>query len=111
MLYELEEADRVQSIPGHASKAVADESYIHKQVKHQDKALKQAFRENSKNKRSFNRHFIILSARHKKTRFGGVIFFGSPNEIRTRVTAVKGRCPRPLDDGTIKICSILFASY
>ena len=25
--------------------------------------------------------------------------FGVPNEIRTRVTAVKGRCPRPLDDG------------
>jgi hypothetical protein len=24
---------------------------------------------------------------------------GVPNEIRTRVTAVKGRCPRPLDDG------------
>ena len=25
-------------------------------------------------------------------------FGGVPNEIRTRVTAVKGRCPRPLDD-------------
>ena len=25
--------------------------------------------------------------------------FGVPNGIRTRVTAVKGRCPRPLDDG------------
>ena len=24
---------------------------------------------------------------------------GVPNEIRTRVTAVKGRCPKPLDDG------------
>ena len=24
---------------------------------------------------------------------------GVPNGIRTRVTAVKGRCPRPLDDG------------
>lgn len=24
---------------------------------------------------------------------------GVPNEIRTRVTAVKGRCPRPLDEG------------
>ena len=23
---------------------------------------------------------------------------GDPNGIRTRVTAVKGRCPRPLDD-------------
>ena len=26
--------------------------------------------------------------------------YGSPNEIRTRVAAVRGRCPRPLDDGT-----------
>ena len=25
--------------------------------------------------------------------------FGVPNEIRTRVIAVKGRCPRPLDEG------------
>ena len=23
----------------------------------------------------------------------------APNGVRTRVTAVKGRCPRPLDDG------------
>ena len=25
----------------------------------------------------------------------------APNGIRTRVTAVKGRCPRPLDDGDV----------
>jgi hypothetical protein len=25
-----------------------------------------------------------------------------PNGIRTRVTAVKGRCPRPLDDRVIR---------
>ena len=24
---------------------------------------------------------------------------GAPNGIRTRVAALKGRCPRPLDDG------------
>lgn len=30
--------------------------------------------------------------------------FSDPNEIRTRVTAVRGRCPRPLDDGTITSC-------
>ena len=30
------------------------------------------------------------------------IIYGVPNEIRTRVTAVKGRCPRPLDDGDSK---------
>ncbi len=32
-------------------------------------------------------------------RVGDFVFFGVPSEIRTRVTAVKGRCPRPLDDG------------
>ena len=26
---------------------------------------------------------------------------GDPNGIRTRVTGVKGRCPRPLDDGVL----------
>ena len=25
----------------------------------------------------------------------------TPNGIRTRVVAVKGRCPRPLDDGSV----------
>ena len=30
-----------------------------------------------------------------KTRF---VYFGSPNRIRTGVLALKGRCPRPLDD-------------
>ena len=28
--------------------------------------------------------------------------FGGPNGSRTRVTDVRGQCPRPLDDGTIK---------
>lgn len=32
------------------------------------------------------------------------VAIGDPNEIRTRVTAVRGRCPRPLDDGTITSC-------
>ena len=30
--------------------------------------------------------------------------FGAPNGIRTRVTALKGLCPRPLDDGDC-LCS------
>jgi hypothetical protein len=28
---------------------------------------------------------------------------GGPNGIRTRVTDVRGQCPRPLDDGTLLI--------
>jgi hypothetical protein len=31
---------------------------------------------------------------------------GDPNGIRTRVTAVKGRCPGPLDDRVIKARAI-----
>ena len=27
---------------------------------------------------------------------------GGPNGPRTRVFGVRGRCPRPLDDGTVK---------
>ncbi len=27
---------------------------------------------------------------------------GAPNGIRTRVAALKGQCPRPLDDGDIR---------
>ena len=34
----------------------------------------------------------------KKTALKAV-YFGDPTGIRTPVTAVKGRCPRPLDDG------------
>ncbi len=37
----------------------------------------------------------------KKTTVINCRFVGDPSEIRTRVTAVKGRCPRPLDDGVI----------
>jgi hypothetical protein len=29
-------------------------------------------------------------------------FSGVPNGIRTRVAAVKGRCPGPLDDGDVR---------
>src|SRR5207245_6109784 len=35
---------------------------------------------------------------------------GDPNGIRTRVTAVKGRCPRPLDDRVTKPANIPFVS-
>ena len=31
-----------------------------------------------------------------------LILFGDPSGIRTRVTGVRGRRPKPLDDGTMK---------
>ena len=31
--------------------------------------------------------------------FGNSLFQSDPDGTRTRVTGVKGRCPRPLDDG------------
>ena len=31
-----------------------------------------------------------------------LVFSGSPNGDRTRVSGVRGRYPRPLDDGTMK---------
>ena len=34
--------------------------------------------------------------------------FGGPNGIRTRVTDVRGQCPRPLDDGTSEAERTLF---
>ncbi len=33
---------------------------------------------------------------------GKPLGFRAPNGVRTRVTAVKGRCPRPLDDGDVR---------
>ena len=40
----------------------------------------------------------ITSARARNA----LIAAGVPNGIRTRVAALKGRCPRPLDDGDNK---------
>ena len=44
---------------------------------------------------------VQLSYRPKKTNNKS----GAANEIRTRVRAVKGRCPRPLDDGSSETLS------
>ena len=48
---------------------------------------------------------VILRLPDRKNEFKGVYdlsnLFGGPNGIRTRVTDVRGRCPRPLDDGTL----------
>ena len=35
----------------------------------------------------------------KKNHPKRVVILGSPNQIRTGVLALKGRCPGPLDDG------------
>ena len=41
----------------------------------------------------------------KSTRLGG--FIGDPRQIRTAVTAVKGRCPRPLDEGNTSLLFLI----
>lgn len=38
---------------------------------------------------------------------GSAIFLCDPNGIRTRAAAVKGRCPRPLDDGVMSQASVV----
>ena len=51
-----------------------------------------------------------LEIKEKAAVLPTAVCIGDPNEIRTRVTAVRGRCPRPLDDGTasIPLLSTLF---
>ena len=44
-------------------------------------------------------------AKQKNHPCGWFCLFGVPTGIRTPVTAVKGRCPRPLDDGDPRCCS------
>ncbi len=44
------------------------------------------------------RHRAILNCGLKKDRYEAKEL-RTPNGIRTRAAAVKGRCPRPLDDG------------
>ena len=34
-----------------------------------------------------------------------------PNGIRTRAAAVKGRCPRPLNDGAVKLATSLLPTH
>lgn len=42
-----------------------------------------------------------LENKEKATILQAAVCIGDPNESRTRVTALRGPCPRPLDDGTI----------
>ena len=43
--------------------------------------------------------------KNKKSTCSCKCFFGDPDEIRTRVTAVKGRCLRPLDHRAVGGCN------
>ena len=41
-----------------------------------------------------------------------IIIIGVPTGIRTRVASVKGRCPRPLDDGDLRFyCFVTSATF
>ena len=37
---------------------------------------------------------------HRKSDLSGIEIIGGPSGVRTRAAALKGLCPRPLDDGT-----------
>ena len=53
---------------------------------------------------SILRSLITSQVQSHSAQAGIILFttkFGTPNEIRTRVTCVKGGCPGPLDDGSI----------
>ena len=40
-----------------------------------------------------------LTGKKKAYQMISLSFYGVPKGVRTPVTAVKGQCPRPLDDG------------
>ena len=46
---------------------------------------------------------VFKLSRKEKGLIGQTLNIGVPKGIRTPVTAVKGRCPRPLDDGDLKL--------
>ncbi len=46
----------------------------------------------------------------KKNHLAVVCLFGVPKGIRTPVAAVKGQCPRPLDDGDLSDLMLLHLS-
>ena len=50
---------------------------------------------------------VLISSKYKKiTHIAFAIWvIGDPDEIRTRVTAVKGRCLRPLDHRAVGGCN------
>ena len=49
---------------------------------------------------TWNRRNPLVSKGYAHLRRGGAPF-GSPNGVRTRVSTLRGWCPRPLDDGTL----------
>jgi hypothetical protein len=46
---------------------------------------------------------LINVLRSKKARSNGLFLFGTPYRIRTGVTAVRGRRPEPLDEGSVDV--------
>ena len=58
-------------------------------------------------RQGFSRSLLLIpvawreKSAQKKPACAGFFFFGDPTGIRTPVTSVKGKCPRPLDDRVI----------
>jgi hypothetical protein len=47
--------------------------------------------------------FAVTGRRANQLRHWALLFFRAPNGIRTRAAALKGRSPRPLDDGDLVV--------
>ena len=60
---------------------------------------------NAKNKKGGEKsHRLFITSNNTQLM---VALYGVPKGIRTPVTAVKGQCPRPLDDGDLKLFSFV----
>lgn len=59
----------------------------------------------SKNRHSNSLKAFVYIAKQRPKK--SAVYIGDPNGIRTRVAALRGPRPRPLDDGTVKTKNVI----
>lgn len=59
----------------------------------------------SKNEHSNSLKALVYIAKQRPKK--SAVYIGDPNGIRTRVAALRGPRPRPLDDGTVKTKNVI----